>query len=132
MIAASPDAVYRALTNARRHAAFTEAKATGRARVGYRFTAWDGYIEGKHLALKQARRIVQEWSTSEWPSGAAPSRLELRLRPVKGGTELTMIHSGVPASQSRSLRSGWVEYYWKPLKDWFAREARSTKGPRAE
>jgi activator of HSP90 ATPase len=111
--------VYAAQTNARLHAAFAGAAATGRARVGYRFTVWDGYIEGKHLALEPGRLIVQEWSTSEWPEACPPSRLEFRLKRAKASTELTMIQSGVPASQSRDLRSGWVEYYRRPLRAWF-------------
>jgi activator of HSP90 ATPase len=119
-IPASPEAVYDALTNARLHAAFTGAAATGRARVGYRFTAWDGYIEGTHLALEPGRLMVQEWSTPEWPKACPPSRLQFRLKQAKAGTELTMIQSGVPASQSRGLRSGWAEYYWQPLRAWFA------------
>ena len=117
-IPASPEAVYEALTNARLHAAFTGAAASGRARVGYRFTAWDGYIEGMHLALEPGRLIVQEWSTSEWPKACPASRLEFRLKRTKAGTELRMIQSGVPASQSRDLRSGWAEYYWRPLRAW--------------
>jgi activator of HSP90 ATPase len=120
-IPASPEAVYEALTNARLHAAFTGALATGRARSGYGFTAWDGYVEGRHLVLRRGRLIVQEWSTSEWPEACPPSRLEFRLKPAKTGTELIMVQSGVPAAQSRNLRSGWAEYYWKPLRAWFAK-----------
>lgn len=128
-ISAPPDAVYRALTHARQHAAFTEAEATGAARVGARFTAWDGYIEGKHLVLEKARRIVQEWSTTEWPNNAAPSRLEIRLEPKGKGTLLVMVHAGVPASQAASLRQGWKDYYWSLLKTWFARKGRGNTKP---
>ena len=124
-ILAPPDAVYQALTNARQHAAFTDAEAMGPARVGARFTAWDGYIHGKHLMLEKPRRIVQEWSTTEWPSSAAPSRLEIRLEPKGRGTLLVMIHSGVPAAQAASLRQGWKDYYWSPLKAWFAGKGRA-------
>ena len=123
-ISAPPDEVYCALTNARQHAAFTESEATGSGRVGARFTAWDGYIQGKHLVLEKPRRIVQEWSTTEWPSGAAPSRLEIRLEPKGTGTLLVMVHAGVPAAQAASLRQGWKDYYWSPLKAWFASKGR--------
>jgi uncharacterized protein YndB with AHSA1/START domain len=64
-IPASPEAVYKAMTNARLQAAFTGAPAAGRARVGYRFVAWDGYIEGRHTVLRRGRLIVQEWRTSD-------------------------------------------------------------------
>ena len=72
-IAASPEAVYEALTNARLQAAFTGAAATRRARVGYRFTAWNGYIVATHLALEPGRLIIQAWSTSERPKACSAS-----------------------------------------------------------
>ena len=116
-----PVELYDALINARKHAAFTGAAATSVARVGGKFTAWDGYITGKHLELEPARRIVQEWRTTEWPVGSLPSRLEWRFQPKRGGTEMTMIHSNVPASQAASYRQGWIDYYWNPLKTYLAR-----------
>jgi len=118
-ITAPPAMVYEALVNARNHTAFTSARATGVARVGARFTAWDGYISGKHLVLDKGRRIVQEWATTGWPKGAAASRLEIRLEPHGERTALTMIHSGVPASRAARLRDGWKLYYWQPLRAWF-------------
>jgi activator of HSP90 ATPase len=118
-IPASPQDVYEALVNAKKHAAFTQAQATGTARVGARFTAWDGYISGKHLVLEKGRRIVQEWVTTEWPKGVAASRLEILLERKGKGTLLTMLHSEVPAAQAASYRDGWKEYYWEPLKAWF-------------
>lgn len=59
---------------------------------------------------------MQEWSTTDWPPGAAPSRLELILEPKGTGTELTMIHTGVPAAQAKSLKQGWQDFYWVPLR----------------
>ena len=112
--------LYDALLNARKHAAFTGARATSVARVGGRFTAWDGYICGTHLELEPPRRIVQAWWTTEWPAGAPPSRLEWRFRAKRGGTEVTMVHSNVPASQAASYRQGWIDYYWNPLKAYFS------------
>ena len=113
--------VYDALVNARKHAAFTGAAATGAAKVGSKFTAWDGYIFGKHLELGPPRRIVQEWSTTEWPEGFPPSKLVWDFVEKDGGVEVTMTHSEVPASQAESYRQGWVDYYWTPLKRYLAR-----------
>jgi uncharacterized protein YndB with AHSA1/START domain len=118
-IPAPPAAVYEALVNAKKHAAFTGAAATGTARVGARFTAWDGYISGRHRVLEKGRRIVQEWTTTEWPEGAAPSRLEILLGSKGAGTLLVMIHSEVPASQAAGYRDGWKVHYWELLKAWF-------------
>jgi uncharacterized protein YndB with AHSA1/START domain len=125
-ILASPLAVYRALTNARQHAAFTQARATGVARNGARFTAWDGYISGRHIELTPAQRIVQEWETRDWPSGYAPSLLDIKLQTSRGGTLLSMVHTNVPARRADDLRAGWIEY-WKPLKAWFNARAAHVK-----
>jgi hypothetical protein len=52
----SPAAVYDAFLNPKKHAAFTGSAATGSARVGGRFTAWDGYISGVHRELVKGGR----------------------------------------------------------------------------
>jgi len=105
--------------NAKKHAAFTGGAATGTARVGAAFTAWDGYITGKHLGLDKGKRIVQEWSTSEWPEGAPPSRLEFTFEPRKGGCQVKMLHSAVPAEQADRYKQGWADFYWTPLANYF-------------
>jgi activator of HSP90 ATPase len=120
VVSASPPEVYEALTNARKLAAFTGAAATGAARIGGAFTAWDGYITGVHRKLVKGKQIVQDWRTTEWPDGAVDSRLELTLKKVRGGTEISMVHSCVPSEQADSYRTGWTDYYWKPLKQYFS------------
>jgi len=119
LVQATPAEVYEAFVNSWIDAAFTGSPATGSARVGGRFTAWDGYISGVHRELVKGRRIVQDWRTSEWPDGAKPSRVEFSLKAVKGGTEIRMVHSDVPAEQADSYRQGWIDYYWDPLKAHF-------------
>jgi activator of HSP90 ATPase len=117
---AAPLAVYRAIADAREHSAVTGARATGRARPGARFTAWDGYIRGRTLRADPGRRLVQEWSTSEWPTDTRPSRVEWRFQAHPRGTRVTLRHTGVPRSQVKSYRTGWIEYYWRPLGAYFA------------
>ena len=111
--------VYRVFIDAKKLSEFTGSKATGEGKVGEKFTAWNGYIFGKFLELEEGKRIVQEWVTTEWPEGYPPSRFELTLREVKGGTEVTMIHSDVPAEQAEDVKEGWNEFYWKPLRSYF-------------
>ena len=123
-IPATPRAVYDALVTARTLAAVTGAAATGAARVGGRFTAWGGYIMGVHRTLVPGRRIVQEWTTTEWPEGAPPSKLAITFTTVKDGTEVRMVHSSVPARQAGSYRQGWIDYYWTPLQDYFTKKGR--------
>lgn len=119
VISAPPQKVYDAFVKPRLHAAFTESPATGSGRIGGKFTAWDGYISGVNRELEPGKRIVQSWRTTEWPEGADDSRLELTFRAVKGGTEIRLVHSNVPAQQAESYKKGWVDYYWTPLKTYF-------------
>ena len=119
ILQALPNEIYNALLDPRKHSAFTGSKATGKAEVGAEFTAWEGYILGKNLELERGKRVVQEWVTSEWPEGYPPSKLEFTLKEVDGKTELTMVHSDIPADQKDELNQGWIDYYWKPLKKYF-------------
>ncbi len=118
-IPAKPAAVYDALLNAKKHAAFTGSRATSDARVGGKYSAYDGYIWGKILALEEGRKIVQEWQTTEWPPDAPPSIVEFTFEEKKDGTMLTMVHSQVPAEQAEDYRQGWIDCYWNPLKEYF-------------
>ena len=111
-----PAVVYRALCDPKEHSAFTRAKAVGKARVGGKFTAHDGYISGTYLELKPGKKIVQSWETSEWPEGYGPSRLEFTFKASQYGTTLTMVQWNTPASQAPQYNQGWKDYYWKPLK----------------
>jgi len=121
LLPARPEEVYEALLDPQEHSEFTGSRATGKARVGAKFTAWDGYISGKHLKLEKGKRIVQEWVTTEWPEGFPPSTLEFTLNEINGKTELTMVHSNVPTDQKQELEKGWTDFYWKPLKNYFER-----------
>ena len=128
-IAAPPGDVYDALLDAKKHAAFTGSPATTSSRKGAAFTAWDGYISGKNLELVKDKKIVQEWSTTEWPEGYPPSRLEFVLTPKRGGTELEMVHSKVSAEQVAEYSGGWKSAYWNPLKAYFKAASKKAKKP---
>jgi uncharacterized protein YndB with AHSA1/START domain len=122
ILAADPGDVFEAYVNPKKHAAFTGSAATGTPRVGCKFTAWDGYISGKYLKLDKGKKILHEWTTSEWPEGYPPSLVELTLVARGKKTELTMVHSKVPAQQAQNYAEGWKEWYWEPLKKFFQPE----------
>jgi uncharacterized protein YndB with AHSA1/START domain len=115
---ATPAEVYDALLDAKKHSEFTGSPATTNDEVGAEFEAWDGYISGKNLELVKDKRIVQEWETTAWPKGYPRSRLEFTLTPKKGGTELKMVHSKVPAEQVEEYTGGWYSAYWEPLAEY--------------
>jgi uncharacterized protein YndB with AHSA1/START domain len=121
LIDASPLEVYEAYVNPKKHAAFTGQSATGEPRVGGKFAAGDGYITGRYLELEKGKRILHEWTTTEWPEGYPPSLLEITLKPKGRKTMLVMVHSQVPGEQVDYYAEGWKEFYWKPMKEYFAK-----------
>jgi activator of HSP90 ATPase len=119
-IPAAPKAVYEAWLDGRKHSAMTGERATSQNRVGGKFTAWDGYISGVHLELVPNKRIVQSWRSTEFPKGSPDSRLEVRLERAPRGTRVTLIHSEIPAGQAEGYAQGWKEFYFEPMKKYFA------------
>lgn len=120
---AMPSRVYAAFLDADQHSAMTGASATSEPRVGGRFTAWDEYIEGLYLELVPGVRIVASWRTSEFPEGSEDSRVEILLAEEGDETRLTLVHSEIPDGQANGYAQGWDEYYFTPMRDYFADEA---------
>lgn len=124
-IDAKPKEVYEAFLDPEKHSAFTGALATcDKQKVGGKFTAWDGYIFGKIIKLEKGKRIVEEWSTTEWPEGYGPSELDLTFIAKGEGTEIRLVQTNVPAEQSESYARGWIDFYWKPMKKYFNKKGR--------
>jgi len=117
LLPAPPALVFETLLNPRQHQAFTGAGATGGLLVGDAFTAYDGYISGKHLELVPGSLIVQSWVAEEenWPAGHE-SQITFRLSAEGTGTRLHFTHTGVPQALENALTKGWEEWYWQPLK----------------
>jgi activator of HSP90 ATPase len=123
VLPATPERVYEAWLDAAQQAAYTGAAATGEVAVGARFTAWDGYIEGSNVELQPPGRIVQRWRTSEFPPSAADSTVTVLLEPEEiSSTRITLRHTGIPEGQGDGYRQGWLDYYFEPLRRYFAAE----------
>ena len=131
-IPAPPLEVYRVLMTSKGHEAFTGAPARISPRVGGSFTAWGGYIHGRNLELEAGKRIVQAWRPAEenWPT-THWSKVDYRLSPVKGGTRVKFIHSGVPEEHAGHLAGGWKESYWQPMSTYFRSLAAKSRKKRA-
>lgn len=119
VLPAKPREVYDAWLDGQKHAEMTGGGATGRAEVGAKFTAWDGYISGKNLELKPYKRIVQAWRTTEFPARSRTSRLEVLLQAVKGGTRITLKHTNLPAGEGPTYEQGWTDFYFTPMLEYF-------------
>ena len=86
----------------------TDLRVGGRFRV--RFRMLDGSEHesiGEYLEVVKPKRLAMTW---RWMGGEAPgeSRLEIDLRAVADGTELTLTHSRLPDEATRrSHAEGW-------------------------
>ena len=116
--------LYEAWLSSKKHSAFTGGKARIQAKVGGRFTAWDGYISGRTVALEPFRRIVQSWRTTEFPPGSPDSRLEVLFDDARTGTRITLMHSEIPQGQAEQYKAGWREYYFAPMREYYAKSTR--------
>jgi len=102
-------------------------------------SAWDGYITGRNLELVPGERIVQSWRTTQFTDEHEDSVITMTLEDVEDGTLVTLVHSNVPDGQTSYEQGGWQEYYFEPMKEYFAelnraRADRLSKkaGPKAE
>src|SRR5688572_19322960 len=120
VIPAEPSDIYRTWLSSEGHAAMTGNPAKVDGKVGGKFKAWDGYIFGSTIELERDQRIVQAWRTTEFPDDAPDSRLEILFEEAPKGTKITLIHSNMPVDQADSYRQGWDDYYFKPMKEYFA------------
>jgi activator of HSP90 ATPase len=127
-IPAPPRAVYDAWLSSRGHRAITGgAKARISAKLGAKFTVWDGYITGRNLALVPGRRIVQSWRTTQFKKTDPDSQIEVILRRAPRGTRLTLRHTNVPDGHTSYRDGGWQDNYFKPMKEYFRRNKNKKK-----
>jgi uncharacterized protein YndB with AHSA1/START domain len=120
-IAARPSLVFDALTTAEGIAhwwgpdagpvliADTDVRVGGRFRV--RFRMLDGSeheSSGEYLEVRSPERLVMSWRWLCGEEDPNESRVEIELRPIAGGTELTLTHSALFSEETRrSHEDGW-------------------------
>jgi len=112
--------LYNAWLDSEEHAVFTGTSAEIAPIVGGEFSAWDGYIQGKILLLEPFQRIVQSWRTSDFPSNAPDSQLEITFEDDGEQTHLTLNQTNIPDGQSAEYKQGWVDYYFEPMQAHFS------------
>lgn len=114
---ASPAALYAMYLDPVRHAAFT---GGGPASIapdpGTAWSAFDGRIYGRILALTPPRQIVQSWRSFEWHDEDPDSVLILTFQSVSTGTRLELAQIDVPERLYETLLSGWPSRYWEPWR----------------
>ncbi|MDD5686474.1 MAG: SRPBCC domain-containing protein [Elusimicrobia bacterium] len=116
VIKATPNEIYEAIMDSKKHSAFTGDTAVISRKVGGRFTAFGDYINGVNLELVPDKKIVQSWHASDWDDDEYYSKITFKLARIKTGTKLNFIHEGIPSKEYNEIKQGWIDYYWKPLK----------------
>lgn len=116
----SPSNIYEAWLSSELHAKMTGGDAIASNEEGAEFSAWDGYISGKNLALEQNRRIKQTWRTTEFSDTEQDSIVEIELLSYNEGCILTLIHTELP-EHGEQYRNGWNEHYFKPMLEYFSK-----------
>jgi activator of HSP90 ATPase len=112
---ADPHDVYEALMDSEKHTAFSNSPARISRKVGGKFTAYDGYIEGRNEELIPDRKIVQLWRGDDWPPGYY-SRVIFELEKDGKHTKLIFTHQNVPLEFYNEIKQGWTDFYWEPMK----------------
>jgi activator of HSP90 ATPase len=118
-IHAKAETIYKAWLSSAGHSDLTGSPAKIDGAVDGDFAAWDGYIQGMFLELEENKRILQAWRTAEFPSEAEDSIVEILLEESHGKTKLTLNHSNIPEGQADSYKTGWEDFYFKPMREYF-------------
>jgi uncharacterized protein YndB with AHSA1/START domain len=87
--------------------------------VGGAFSAFGGYVTGRHIELVPNERIVQAWRAGGWEPGQY-SIAKFELTEQGSGTKLVFDHRGFPDGKGQHLAEGWRTNYWEPLEKYFA------------
>jgi activator of HSP90 ATPase len=118
---ASPRALFNTYLDSRKHTRSTGVLAKISKKVGGKFTAFAGQLEGKNLLIVPDKRIVQLWRATHWKKDDW-SVLILTFSCVRGGAQIDLVHVGVPAYDHNGVREGWPIYYWRPWKKYFSKK----------
>jgi len=121
---ADPATVYDLLADSRKHSAITGRRAIISKKVGGTFCIGESDVTGIIVDLVPGRRIVQAWRHRRFPEGIY-SMAALTLSPTPdGGTELVLVHRGVPKELIPETEEAWRDQVWHRMKAYLDQERR--------
>ncbi len=130
IIRASPEEVWRALTDPREIKEWSGANAYFIPQPGALYTLWDGNIGGKIVEAVPQRKLVQTWKPQDWTR--TDSVVTFTLAPTKEGTRVDLLHVNVEESDYDGTTEGWDIYYLGVIKKMLeSRNAKPVKGARS-
>jgi uncharacterized protein YndB with AHSA1/START domain len=88
----------------------SDARVGGRFRIHFRMLDGSEHIcGGEYLEVKAPKRVAMSWRWEGGVEDPGVSRVEIRLRPIPEGTELTLTHSLLHDEESsKSHEEGWT------------------------
>jgi len=115
---ADPATVYDLLADSEKHSAITGRRAIISTKIGGAFSIDESEVTGINVDLVPGQRIVQAWRHRRFPEGIF-SMAALTLRPTPdGGTELVLVHRGVPKELIPETEQAWRDRYWRRMKSY--------------
>lgn len=117
LIRATPDKIWRALTNPKVIEKWGGGPAKMSDKVGFEFSLWGGDIYGKNVEVinssKSEKKLVQEWYGGEWEF---PSLVTFILNYDGEKTEVILVHKDLPKDEITDFAEGWRDFYFGPIK----------------
>ena len=130
IIPASPQEIYDAWLDSLAHSEMTGSEAILSDEIGAEVSAWDGYITGRNIELLPGERIVQSWRTTEFADEHEDSIITLTLEDVDWvGPRSLSCTAMCRRSRRATKQGGWQQYYFEPMKAYFAKAKRAS-GPK--
>ncbi|RJQ16984.1 hypothetical protein C4573_02895 [Candidatus Woesearchaeota archaeon] len=115
---ATPHVVFELLMNEEKHAKLTDSKSKISKKVDGSFSIYNGSLFGKTLELKKDKKIVQLWQCKMqgWPHDHF-SKVTFEFEKTAKGTKMIFTQENIPDKCYESIKAGWHEYYWNPIKN---------------
>lgn len=113
---ATPEDVYRALTNPLSIKLWSGEEARMSTEPNSEFSLWEDSIIGRNLEFEENKKIVQQWYFGEQEE---PSIVTIKLHPHKQGTSLELRHINIPDEDFDDIVEGWNDIYMERLSDFF-------------
>lgn len=115
-IKATPEEVYRALTNPFTIELWSGEPAVMSEEPDSEFSILNGEITGRNIEFEPDKMLKQQWV---FEGEEEESIVTIKLFPEKGGTQMQVDHHGIPDDAYENILEGWKEFYLDALQDFF-------------
>jgi len=114
-----PKIIYQAWFDSEAHSTFSKGKAVIEKKVGSKFSALDGFVNGEIKQMILSKKIILEWRTTEFPEEGENSTVTISFEDLKGSTKLIVLHENLPEGEGKKYRKEWKDNYFTPMKEYF-------------